>query len=75
LAAVSVTPLGYAAAAFTCAECPPCRDDEDHGDYEIADLYHFVERGHLALENVDEPSDDQARYEWCEKRPDAASMK
>jgi len=34
-----------------------------------------MERGHLALENVDEPGHDQACYEWCEKRPEAASMK
>jgi hypothetical protein len=59
LAAVSVTPLCYAAPASTCAECSSCRDDEDHGDDEVADLYDFMERGHRALEKVDEPRDDQ----------------
>jgi len=59
LAAVGVTALGYAAPASACAECPSCCDDEDYGDDEVADLYDFMERGHRALEKVDEPRDDQ----------------
>ena len=72
---VTLTTLSFSSPAFTSPDCPSSSDYKYHRNDEVADLHDFVERRHLALEEIDEQRDNEAGDERCEKRPEMPSVK
>ena len=72
---VTVTALSFSPPAFASPDCPSSSYYKYHCNDEVADLHDFVERRHLALEDVDEQRDNEAGDERCEKRPEMPSVK
>lgn len=75
MAAVAVPALSFSPPAFASSESPACSDYEYHSDCEVADLHDLVEGRHLALEDIDQERNREARNEWCENRPELTSVK
>lgn len=75
MTAVAVPALSLSPPPFASSESATCSDYEYHSDCEIADLHDLVEGWHLALEDIDEERDREARNEWCEEGPEVPSVK
>jgi len=75
VATVAVATVSLSSSTFATSKSSSGSDYEYHGDNEVAELHDLVKCRHLALEDVDQERDYEARDEWCEKRPEMPSVK